>query len=213
MFYVNLQRCISFCSIPCCSCISWKIHRRWPRKSSVKFLGWVTWTRISLVVSPPWILLEPSRSPVWPFWLKTLLSWHWNDQPLGRSSKKPKCRWFTFRSCCQCCSYWPQWQKRQVVMSNIQSVWMSRSLCSYALKWATQKTQTLAWQHVHAGVGGVATDATVVTVHIIPKALPALLPALPAQPLAAQPLPSQFANRTEGVLAGTTARRLIFLQM
>ena len=106
--------------------------------------------------------------------------------------------WSTIRPCCRCCYYWHRRLKSQVVTSKMQSVWMrSRSFFSCALKWATQRTR----QHNgHAGLGGVgggATVATILTIHTAPTPLPA------------QPLPSQFAEKTP--LGWPTSQLLIFL--
>ena len=81
--------------------------------------------------------------------------------------------WSNFRPCCQCSYYWRHMHKGQAVIWRIQSVWMkSRSFFSCALNCATQRRLTLAGQHIQAGVGGVATMATIQRVPAPPLQTP-----------------------------------------
>ena len=80
----------------------------------------------------------------------------------------------------------------------MQSVWMrSRSFFSCALKCANPRTPTVACQRIHAGVGGVATVATMATIHIVPPALPA---PLPVPPPSTSTVTIPFCNASGGII-------------
>ena len=127
------------------------------------------------------------------FWLKLSADSDRTFEPFSMCSHKTKVQpwWFTWRPSCRCCQYWCHMRKAWIVSSKMKSCWMrSRSFFSCALKWASQRT--IARQHIHAGVGGVATVATNPTIRMVPgplaAALPVPLPAALPVPLPA-PLP------------------------
>ena len=187
--------------LPSCSCTFWKIHRRWLKpRSQRKVPGFFFRFVFFFSKKHRWSWAADGYRSF--FALFGLSFWSYRTVSPKPCLVSQKTRWwFTIRPCCHCCYYGHRRLKSQVVTSKMRSVWMrSRSFFSCALKWATQRTPSVAWQHNDAGVGGVgggATVATIPTIHTAPTPLPP------------QPLPSQFAEKK--ALGWPTSRVLIFL--
>ena len=97
--------------------------------------------------------------------------------------------------------------KGQVVISKMQSVWTrSRSFFSCFLNYTTQRTLTLAlaWQHIHAGVGGGWRRPTVATIRNVGP------PSTTSTPTSTVTIPVCNVN---GILLGRTTQALILMQV